>query len=126
MNNNSQYKQSRSRQIDMYNILINLHISKDSLNKLSTRNKTNSTTQTTQTKTNQNHITKVKTSLKQTIHGSLKPKVIQSIQKYVHGCRRAREECIPLPMIVFGIEAEVCGDDGCHGDNDDEDCVHSE
>ena len=43
----------------------------------------------------------------------------------MHGSGSTTEESILLPMVILGIEAEVSGDDRCHGYDDGEDGAHS-
>ena len=43
----------------------------------------------------------------------------------MHGSGSTAEESILLPMVILGIEAEVCRDNGCHGCNDGE-SAHTE
>ena len=66
-------------------------------------------------------VAEVETGLEKAWHFGLYVVIINRVKVHIGSCRSSRKEWSPLPMVVLGIQQEICTHNGyTDGDNDED------
>ena len=106
--------------------LVHLYILENGTHKPGCSSMSQGSAQDTQCQGDQEHVSKVKGCLQESIHLGLEKEVVNSIDENIKSSRSSRSIGSPLPLIVLGIKTKVDNNDRCHTHDNGQDTIYSQ